>query len=407
MTLGLSAITWYLIFIGVFAVLYWVLPQKLNWISFIVLTFLFAFLAYKVEPNETDDISRYFHEMAFMREYGSKELDRLVEQNLFDFKNFRASMYYVYFISKFNDDYLLPAANIFIAYGLGFFSIFKAIRRFNINKVNSFIGIMFFLSTYWYYDEYSGTRNGIAFTLAFACAYQLMVERKYMLLSIVGLVIACFFHSAGIIPVVLIALTEITLNTSGKFVNFLLVFGIIGGAVGIRFLDNISDNSFIQGIAGKVDTYEADFQFIETQTTFKVNVVVTIIVLLLIIYYSYFILNDSRGGEMRRFYKFSSIICYFCIGATFSPLIFVRFARWIIPLIGCIIFMLGRDCQTRYIKDNTIEYCIYYAPTNISLRVKIQNIVVFLYCLFTAIHLWYACNGSSLIWLHFDWEMIE
>ena len=407
MTLGLSAITWFLIFIAFFALLYWIIPQKYSWISYLVLTLLFAYLAYKVEPNPEDDITRYFHEMAFMRELGQKELDRLVEQNLFDFKNFRASMYYVYFISKFNDDYLLPAANIFIAYGLSFMSINKAIKRFNISKLNAFIGIMFFISTYWYYDEYSGTRNGISFTLAFACAYQLMVERRFMILSVIGLIISCLFHSAGIIPVALIVLTELTLNTSGKFINFLLIFGIIGGAIGIRFLDSVSDNSFVEGIAGKVDTYEAEFEFNKTPTTFKVNVVVTVLVLLLILYYSYFILNDSRAGEMRRFYKFASIVCYFCIGATFSPLIFVRFVRWIIPLIGCIIFMLGRECQKRFIDEKTLEYCLYYAPNSVSVRVKLQSIVLFLFNAFTAIHLWYLCNGSSLVWLHFDWEMIE
>ncbi len=404
---GLPAIIWFLIFIGIFALLYWIIPLKYSWISYLALTFLFAYLAYRVTPNDTDDITRYFHEMAFMREYGTEELDRVVEQNLFDFKNFRASMYYVYFISKFNNDYLLPAANIFISYALSFITIYKASRRFDVSKWNTFIGVMFFISTYWYYDEYSGTRNGISFTLAFACAYQLLVERKYMLLSAVGLIIACLFHSGGIIPVVLIILTELTLNTSGKFVNFLLVFGIIVGAFGIRFLDSISDNSFVKGIAGKVDTYEADSTLGTLTTAFMVNIVVLAVVFLILLYYSIFLLDNSRAGEIRRFYKFSSIVCYFCIGAIFSPLIFLRFARWILPLIGAIIFMLGRQFQVNYIREKTIAYCHFYAPLSISLRTKTQTMVVLLFNAFTAVHLWYLCNGSSMVWLHFDWEMIE
>ncbi|MDD6729157.1 MAG: EpsG family protein [Eubacteriales bacterium] len=403
--LGFTALQTFLIFIALFAVIYWITPKKLSWLPFVLITIAFAWIGFNVVPDPADDLSRYFKALNEMRDGGYDTLQRYINENQFDFKTFRVAAYYVYFISKLPTNQWLPCITMFIVYGLGFYCIYKASKRFGISKTNTFLGAMFFICTYWYYDTCSGTRNGLAFAIAFACSYQLLVERKYKLLCYAGFVIASLTHSGGIIPVVLVILAEITFNTSGKFLNFLLVFGIIGGAAGIRWLASISDNSFIQGIAGKVDGREAAaIDFSSTGTMFRVNMVVLVVVIALILYFSYFILNCDYTSELKRFYKYSSIVAYFCVGALFSGLIFVRFVRWILPLVGGMIYMIGMQMENNYIDEKGISYCKYYSPSTVAIRVRFKPIVTFAFIAFMAVHLWYMCNGSSLIWMHFDFE---
>lgn len=401
---GLTALQMFLVIVAIFAVVYWITPKNFSWFPFLLITVLFAWLAFNIAPDPADDLSRYFKALTEMRNEGYDGLQRYINEDQFDFKTFRVAAYYVYLISKLPNNHWLPCITMFIVYSTGFYCIYKASKRFNVSKFYTFIGAMFFVCTYWYYDACSGTRNGLAFAVAFVCSYQLMVERKYKILCYIGFVLAALTHSSGIIPIVLVILAEITFNTSGKFLNFLLVFGILAGAAGIRFLAGISDNSFIQGLAGKVDRYEAGTS-LETGTMFRVNMVVLFLVLMLILYMSYFILHCKYTKDLKRFYKYSSIISYFCVGAMFSGLIFVRFARWILPLIGALIYMIGMQMQENYIEEKSINYCKYYSPPNVSLRVKLKPIVTFLLVAFMAVHMWYMCNGSSLIWLHFESEL--
>jgi hypothetical protein len=387
---GLTALQMFLVIVAIFVVVYWITPSKNLWIPLLLITVLMGWLAFNLVPDSSDDLTRYFKALNEMRNEGYDGLQRYIQEDQFDFKTFRVAAYYVYFISKLPNNHWLPCITMFLVYGLGFYCLYKASKRFNINKLNLFLGAMFFICTYWYYDTCSGTRNGLSFAVAFACSYQLLVERKHKILCYLGFVLAALTHSAGIIPIVLVILAELTLNTSGKFLNFLLIFGILAGAVGIRWLASVNDSSFAQSLAGKVEGHEAtSLNIFGESTMFKVNVVVLLVILLLIFYFSYFILNSNYTQSLKRFYKYSSIISFFCIGAIFSGLIFVRFARWILPLIGGLIYMIGMQMEEVYIEENTIAYCKYYSPTNVSFRVQIKSLVTVAYIAFIAVHMWY------------------
>lgn len=397
---GLTALECYIVIVAVFAVVYWLTPRKNVWLPFVFIVIGFTVLAYNMTPAESDDVSRYFKALNEMRAGGYDTLQRYIEENQFDFKTFRVAAYYIYFLSKLPVNNFLPATTIFIVYALAFYVIYKAANRFNIQKSYLFFAVMFFISTYWYYDTASGTRNGIAFAVALACAYQHLVERKKIVLCYVGYFLAALMHSAGILPVVLVLIAELTLNTSGKFLNFVLIFGLAGGGVLIKYLANISDNSFIQAIAGKAESHGIGSS-LETGTMFRVNLTVLLILIILLLYFSHYFLHSDYTNDLKRLYKYMSIVVYFCIGSTLSGLIFVRFARWILPVLGALFFMIGMQIQRDQIEKDGIAYYKYYAPLNQSVRVRIQPVIYIIYVAYTAVHFWYALNGSSLIWLHF------
>lgn len=397
---GLSAIEVFLVIIAIFVVLYWIVPRKNVWFPFLIVVVLLSVLAFNIVPDESDDLARYFKALNEFRSGGKDTLDRYIEEDQFGWNTYRVAAYYFYFISKLGNNSWLPAITIFIVYGLGFLLIYKAAERFQVNKGYLFLASIFFLSTYWYYDTASGIRNGLSFAIIFACAYYHLVERKNIPLCYIGYLLACFTHSAGIMPVVLVVLTAVTLNTSGKFINFLLVFGFTIGGAAIQYLATISDNGFIQSLAGKAEHYSAG-ESLETSTMFIVNITIFVFVAAVMFYVSNYILHSNYSDDLKRIFKYSSIIMYFMLGSIYSGLIFVRFARWIIPLIGALFFMIGMQIQQNYIQSEGLSKCIYFSPFNQAIRVKTRQIFVLIYFAYTCIHFWYLCVGSSLHWMHF------
>lgn len=397
---GLSAIECFVIVVAVYAIVYWITPRKGAWFPMLLVVLLLSVLAYHVIPNESDDLSRYFTQLEYLKTYGHDYLDHCFEDNINNWDTYRVCAYYFYFISKLPTVHYMPAITIFIVYGLMFLIMYKAANHFNINKLYLFGGTMFFLSTYWYYDTLSGIRNGLCFAVIFACAYYHLVERKNIPLCYLGYVLACLTHSSGIMIVALVILTELTLNNSGKFMNFLLLFGVIGGGALVQFLATITDNKFVQSIAGQVEN-NAAAENIEMRILFFVNLTVLFVVGASVIYFSIYILNGEYSSDLKRFYKLSSIILFFMVGSIFNGLIFVRMARWLLPIIGGMFFMIGMQLQSNKFAQDTKSYTYYYAPLNETIRAKAKPIYSLLFSIYTAVHLWYLVFGSSITWMHF------
>ena len=399
--LALTAIECFIAIIAIYILIYWLTPRKHSWVPMLVVVVLLAVLAYHVVPNDTDDLNRYYTQIDYMRELGYDYLQKCFDQHLYEWDTYRVCAYYFYFISKLSSDNWLPAITIFIVYGLMMLIMYKAANRFNINKGYLFLGTMFFLATYWYYDTYSGIRNGLAFAIILACAYYHLVERKHIPICFIGYLCACLIHGAGVILVVLVLLTVITLNNSGKFLNFLLIFGLTVGGAGIKLLAEYTDIVFFQSIAGRVDRNLASGS-LYTQTLYLVNISIFVFVSIILIYVSYYLTNGEYSHDLKRLYKFTSIIIYFLVGSILSELIFMRITRWILPVLGGLIFMIGMQMQSNQIQKEGMTFYKYFAPAKEAVRVKTKSIIIFLFVVYTSIHLWYLINGSSLTWLHFD-----
>lgn len=398
---GLTAIEVFIAIVIIFIFLYWITPHKFSWFPLIVITILLAVLAYNMTPYDTDDLMRYYHELNNMRSDGLKEVDRAFKDNIYEWNTYRVAAYYFYFVSRLPNNAWLQTITIFLVYGLMFLVIYKASKHFKVNKLNMFLGTMFFISTYWYYDVASGIRNGLAFAIVFACAYYHLVERKNIVFCYIGYILAIFMHSAGFMPVALVILAEITLNTSGKFFNFLLVFGVAGGGILIQYFSEKTDNDFVQSIAGEAESHQVNFSGRSIGTMYFVNITVLIIVALLLIYVSYYFLHSDYSNRLKRLFKYISVSIYFIFGSYFSGLIFVRFVRWILPIIGALLFMIGMQIQGDQIKKEGIVKLTYYTPLNQSIRIKTRSVVYILYTAYTAVHFWYLCAGSSLHWIMF------
>lgn len=400
MFFGLSAIQCFVAIVIIFLIIYWLTPRKSAWFSFLVVTVLLAVLAYNFVPNETDDLTRYYSQINYLRDYGYDYLQRCFNEGINDWDVYRVCGYYFYFISKLPSNSYLPAITIFLAYGLMFLVIYKIANKFNVSKAYLFLGSMFFLSTYWFYDTASGIRNGLVFSVIFACAYYMLAEKKHTLLCLLGLILSCFMHSAGIILVAFVFLTYLTVNVSGKFLNLLLVFGLALGGVLIEYLSEITDNEFIQSIAGKAERH-VDGGGLDTGTMFLVNVATFAVVALVMLFASYYISRKNDNRNFNNFFKFSTYIMFFMIGSLFSSLVFVRIARWVLPAMGCIYFMTGMQLQNDQFSIEKEETDLTVRKTGLVMGKRIRALLLILYVLYTGVHFWYLCTGSSLNWMHF------
>ena len=397
--LGLSALTWFVIIVAGYALLLLILPREYMWIPFVAVVVAMAVLAYHIVPDETDDLYRYYGMLDIMRERGKAGLDYIVNLNWYNWQTYITFRYYFYFLSFFPNNHYLAAVTIFIVYGLMFLVMYKAARRYQVSKGYVLLGTLFFLSTYWFYDTASGIRNGLAFAVVIACAYYHLAEKRNITLCLFGYVAACLLHSSPILPVALVVLTLLTMKFNSKFINVIMILGLAAGGAFIQMIAAKSHSEFISSIAEKSVDHSAD-SGMSTNTGFLVNIVTLVIVLIVIWYFSVYYDRDKATDPMYRFYRYSSTTAFFMIGSLFSSLIFLRFARWILPIMGAVLFMVGMQKQEDFVKKQPPNF-IYTGEKKMVLRVRTQGAMLLVYFAYICVHFLYACVGSSLIWMHF------
>ena len=399
MLFSLTAIETFILIVAVFSLLYFLLPQKWNAVSFLFVVFALAALAFYIEPNETDDLTRYFAIIDDLRVYGYNYLTRCIDEGIFDWDTYRVCGYYFYFVSKLSSSHYLPAITIFMVYGLMFFILYRVSIRFEVGKWYLYIGAMIFLTTYWYYDTVSGIRNGLVFAIVLACAYYQFVEKKHILLCLAGYVLSCFLHAAAIIPVILAIVVMLTANITGNYIKYFMFFGITIGSGLISYLSEITDNDFIQTLAAKVDA-NADSSF-SMQTNYIVNITLLIVAILVWYYLNFYFKNSQKGKDFSLFMKYIDLIIFFMLGSIFNPLIFLRFARWMLPIIVAIIFMVGMQVQKDKIQKEP-DYNYYQdAMPDERWRYQSKGMFTLIVCGYIAVHFYYLCAGSSIVWMHF------
>ena len=397
--LGLSALTWFVIIVAGYALLLLILPREYMWIPFVAVVVAMTVLAYHIVPDETDDLYRYYGLIDIMREGGKAGLDYIVDLNWYDWQTFISMRYYFYFISFFPNDHYLAAVTIFIVFGLMFLVMYKAAQRYQVSKGYALMGTLFFLSTYWFYDTASGIRNGLAFAIVIACAYYHLVEKRNIILCLFGYVAACLLHSSPILPVVLILITLLTTKIGSVVVNVVMIFGLGAGGAVIQTLSSKSDNTFIAAIAEKAEG-RTDSNTLNTSTGYLVNVVTLVIVLVVIWYFSVYYAQNKDDDPIYRFFRYCSTTTFFMIGCLYSSLIFLIFARWILQIMGSVLFMVGMQKQADFVKRQPPNF-IYTGEKKMVLRVRTQGAMLLVYFAYICVHFWYACVGSSLIWMHF------
>ena len=397
----------YLIIVLAFCAIYPLIPRKhIKWL-FLALVLALSVMAFNMVPNETDDVSRYYNHLDSLRDGGWSRLQEMISDNEANFGTLPVCGYYFFLASRFPDNGMLPAMTIFLAYGSMFLVLWRAAERFNVGKWYLFLSVFLILSTYWFYDICSGIRNGLAFTLFCAFLYFDVVEKKFRPACWIGYLLMLGLHSSaiimGAIRLALLICGKVEGESKSKrqlVTGSMFVMMLVGGAI-VPKLGEITGIEYLQLISQKAE-HAVETSGAGSGTMYLVNVSVFIVSVLLIFYCVYLINKSEYFIEFAQYAQFAKIILSFMTGAIFFGLTFVRFSRWVIPAVTSVVFMVGMQANTDIKKEmysNKKQKSVIKSGMLMSSNELLINVCFIAY---TCVHLWYACTGSSLIWLHFS-----
>lgn len=392
----------YLAIVAVFCVIYPFVPRKyIKWL-FLALVLALSVMAFFVVPEETDDLSNYFSLIASLRKGGFSLLRRMIESGSEDWDSLPVCGLYFYLISRFPDNGMLPAVTIFLAYGSIFWVLWRAAKRYEVNKWYLFLASVFLLSTYWFYDICSGIRNGLTFTLFCFFAYVELVEKKWRPACWVGYVAMCLMHSSGILMMMVRLALLVSGRKGSKLTSVLISFVMIVGGAIMPHLGEITGIEYFQLISRKAERAASTSGF-ANGTQYLVNVSVFVVAICVFYYAVYVIKKQTEKYESFSDYiNFVQLIVFFMLGSITFILTFFRFARWVIPAVISVVFMVGMQANS----NAKIEMLTGRKNKSVikSGMTLSSNELVINFCMvaYTAVHMWYACNGTSLIWLKFS-----
>ena len=390
----------YIMIVAMFFALYFIVPQKSSAIPCVLYVLAIAVMSYFVQPGETDDLARYFYIISQIEKAGYEGFRQMLESNYFDFGSFPVCGYYFYFISILKNPHFLPFFTILICYGCIILVIQKASVKFKVDKFYTMLALIFAISTYWYYDVCSGTRNGIAFTVTVACAYYHLVERKNIPLCIIGYVLACGMHSSGIVLVGLVAIAWLSCNFGSRIVNAALILSLAGGSALLGIFGGMAKSDFMQSLLGKTEN-ALDNLGITTQTNYFVNIATFAVCAIIMFYCLPYIKKYVTDINQRRFFRFSEVLMCFMLGTLLTSLLFLRLARWVLPIVAAVVYMVGMQLQKSRLDAGLID--ISYdskSPGMEKIRAMNKGIFSFFVFVYSVIHFVYDITGSSLIWLN-------
>lgn len=395
----------YLIIVLSFCALYPLIPRKhIKWL-FLALVLALSVMAFNVVPMETDDLARYYNILERLRRGGWDTLQSMIENGENDWDSLPMCGYYFYIASRFDNNGMLPAMTIFLAYGSMFLVLWRAAEKFNVGKWYLFLSVFLILSTYWFYDICSGIRNGLVYTLFCAYAYFDLVAKKYRIACWVGYALSLLMHSSAIIPLFIVLLLVFTKRFNSSMVSSAMIAVTVLSGFVIPILGDITGIEYLQIISDKAEREMNRFGLV-TDTNYLVNISVFLVAALLA-FYGYSTIKkmsnaDEKYGDMSVYNRLFQYILFFMAGSIFTPMIFLRMARWIIPAILSVVFMVGMQANTDIKKEmysNKKQKSVIKSGMLISSNELLIN---FCFIAYTCVHLWYACTGSSLIWLHFS-----
>lgn len=390
-----------------FCILYPIVPKKhIGWLLF-AFVLAFAVMAFHCVPKETDDLYRYFQHLEMFRKTDWEGLQWHIKNRtdaIWD--GLPVCAYYFYFVSKLGHNGFLPAITIFLCYSSMMLVIYKASVKFEVGKWYMFWGCLFAISTFWFYDVCSGTRNGLAFCIFILCTYYDLAEKKYRPLCYIGYFLCAGLHSSTIVIIMVRLVIFILDKYESRLIYWTTIFSVgIGGSV-LQWIGEHSSNPYLQKLSTKAESHIERMGYTyssQGDVQFFVNIVVVIVVIALSIYLFRYLKGSEKFKGFESFSKFYKLLIFFTVASVLTGLIFVRLARWVIPILGGMMYAIGMQCFKNHILE---EEGKVKRKSVIRQRANILNtnvlIINLLFIAFTVIHIWYACNGTSLLWLLFE-----
>lgn len=222
-------------------------------------TFVLGMMGYFYLPYKTSDLYRIFHYLTIFKRF-----------NYNDFFNIHVKtssspggriLYWVF--SKIGDPHLLPAFAAIVCYGICFYILYGAYKRFRVNRRTTALVMFFFMSIGHYMSVISNIRTMLAICLIAFCFFREENLQKFSIWHIPLYLAALSLHNLAIV-FLLIRLSAILFASKTSIwiriltVAALLILALLLQLLLPAFVDSLADKAS-EYLSGDSYTYSWEY----------------------------------------------------------------------------------------------------------------------------------------------------
>lgn len=321
--------------------------DRKNYIHYsIMLSLLFAALAYWFIPSHEMDLTRYFD---ILNIYSNMTWNEFVDYRLMNNILVIQELIF-YIIAQSNNFYLLPALSVFIVYFVSFYQISDYAIRMEISSKQLYTALLVTILILPFPTIVSNVRNVMAFALFSLAVYRDLIQNKRNSLTILLYVIPCFIHISTLALVIIRITTKfIKLNRKRSLIVYgVTIFGVFLFSSFAKIASGtiLYNNPIISSFISKADYYINDVSseyalHLQNSVFFQLQKFYFVAVVLFFLLLAFLLIKriDKRNSiELKNnFLLYLLLTCFVVIGTV--PIILTVYMRFVIPVIMMFYFL--------------------------------------------------------------------
>ena len=306
--------------------IYLILIIKKKYLNFIyiTITLLLAIIAFHLDP-----VKAYYSEgnyLDLLRFYNVLDNTRIGGYGYLlqhsDYSKLFIIRWYVYIMSLFKSNGVLPAFTSILEYGLIFYIINSFAKKNESSKLTIALSTSFFLLTIDFVNNISNIRTPLVFCIYFLCIYKEFIEHKKSKNFWIIYILLCFIHQIAILLLLFRVIVIFYNKYTSKIINVsLLLWSLIYNAF-IPLVSKVSSNLYIAQLTSKLNYYDNVSEHKEI-LLILLSYTKIILSITILIYFTQK-LKPIIKKEYHDFYILFKIITLCSIGSFFQYHMFLR-----------------------------------------------------------------------------------
>lgn len=259
----------------------------------LISTVVLSFLAYHIVAFEASDLYRYMGTMELCREMGWEWIYKYYGPHN------PLTYGFLYVVSMFNNDAILPALAAAITYGLSFVLLYKASIKLQSSFTEITLAYWFLILNMNFMYVATVIRFYIAFAIMAYFLYMDIVEKKHRPLCFLAYLVLCYFHYAMLVFVLLRVVFTLSRKLKGILSGISTILVPIVLMAGYSFIEKYGGGigSLFKSASDRLQGYESYevfgiWQFLASIVRVAVFIVICILTVL--------VCNKMRDVEKQK-----------------------------------------------------------------------------------------------------------
>lgn len=283
----------FMLVLCVLAILNITVAKKNLKLFLLISTVVLSFLAYHIVAFEASDLYRYMGTMELCREMGWEWIYKYYGPHN------PLTYGFLYVVSMFNNDAILPALAAAITYGLSFVLLYKASIKLQSSFTDITLAYWFLILNMNFMYVATVIRFYIAFAIMAYFLYMDIVEKKHRPLCFLAYLVLCYFHYAMLVFVLLRVVFTLSRKLKGILSGISTILVPIVLMAGYSFIEKYGGGigSLFKSASDRLQGYESYevfgiWQFLASIVRVAVFIVICVLAVL--------VCNKMRSVEKQK-----------------------------------------------------------------------------------------------------------